>query len=175
MKGNHPMRRPIKALVAGAVAATAAACGASHGASPPTNTPPVVVLDGRDLNLGSGVVSTSGVCTDHASERPGWDKSAKKLVAWRGVTNGVQPDAVALIFFENGTKSMWTIDISSGGREYQASWKDTIITVDGPTNDGWYRFSGTVRPDTGNSTSDFDNPTLKVNGSIACANYGAPF
>lgn len=144
---------------------------AGHDANSPGDTqqPPMVVLDGRDLNLGSGVVSASAVCADHPPANVNWG-DAKRRVAWRGVTNGQQPDVVALAFLAAATKTMWTIEISSGGQQYENPWKDTDLTVDGPSN-GWYRFSGTVRM----KDADYDDPTYKVNGSIACANYGAPF
>jgi hypothetical protein len=162
----------MKIIIAAALAAATTACGSttastSHG--PATPQPPVVMIDARDLNLGSGVVSASSVCEDPPPANAN-QRAMKKRVVWRGVTNGQQPDEVALAFAAAGTKTMWAIQISSGGQQYENPWKDTIVTADGPTN-GWYRFSGTVRK----KDAHYDDPTFKVKGSIACANYGAPF
>jgi hypothetical protein len=90
-------------------------------------------------------------------------------VAWRGVTNGPRPDEVMLAFPKDSNIHPFLV-VAARGEQYDSSWKDTVITVGGPTN-GWYQFSGVVRVKDGH----YDDKTFKVKGSIACASYGAPF
>ena len=157
--------------------------GESTGAGPGGDAsnaqpPPLVILDGRDLNFGSGVISASSVCQDNLvgdSDKPkqAFGEQPHRQVVWRGVTNGERPDGVGLFFFKQNNFVALELQLSNGDK-FDNQSKSTYMTVSGPTN-GWYEFSGTVkRAHRGSEDRDWlDAPELSVKGSIACANYGA--
>ena len=191
MAQSHARRRPpliaIRSLCIG-VATTLLAAGSgcstraenSHlsggstvSASPDLKSPPILVIDGRDLGLGTGVVTASNVCQDSPGSR---FKGVKKRVAWRAVTDGTQPDTVTLVFPEKLTQKPMLL-VTKASKELYESTKRTELTVDESTKP-WYQFSGTiakVTDDLNASTPWTEAAPLTVKGSIACANYGAPF
>jgi hypothetical protein len=91
------------------------------------------------------------------------------------VTNGQQPELVGLGFFTENRGVVLQISLSDG-EKFDNSSKTSHITVDGPAN-GWYRISGTVKRAYRGADDNGDwlnAPELKVEGSLACANYGTP-
>ncbi len=178
-----PMRN-FTAATAGllllAIAFTANGC--EQSASPGTGskhqnaqTPPVVVLDGTDLNLGSDMTSASSECREH----PGGNFSdLARVIQWRGVTTGQQPNQVMLFFTNDETVPFGLFLSLSNGKHYETRTAGDL-KVEGPTNDGWYQFSGSVTRERNYKNPEDDNLSpnqkpLSVRGSIACANYGAP-
>ncbi len=163
-----------------AIAFTANGC--QQSASPETDskhpnaqTPPMVVLDGTDLNLGSDTTSASSECREH----PGGNFSDfTRVIQWRGVTTAQQPNQVMLVFSNDKTVPFGLFLSLSNGKQYETRTAGDL-KVEGPTNDGWYQFSGRVTRERNHKNSDDDNLSpsqkpLSVRGSIACANYGAP-
>ncbi|MDT5009419.1 MAG: hypothetical protein QOH57_1036 [Mycobacterium sp.] len=157
-------------LMALLVGQASSGCGGSQtGSNKASNdqSPPVVVVDGKDLNFGGGVTSSSSTCQEDPT---GNHANMSRVVAWRGVTS-TQPETVMLSFpkQDTGLGPLLLVELPNGQR-YNSNLKTTQIAVDGPT-DGWYKFSGMVhRASSGDP--DFLT-TLSVKGSIACANYGA--